>query len=288
MSALNAEASISMAIRSIVKQTFEDWELLVYDDGSRDRTADAVSCFDDPRIRFRRGSCRIGLAARLNQGIRESQGDLIARMDADDVAYPERLTRQLEFLRTHPEIDLVGSSAIVFSRSRQAIGMFRVATEHAEICRRPAIGFVLPHPTWLARRTWFERFSYREDAKRAQDQDLLLRAHTSSRFANLPEVLLGYHQDTPSLRHIVLGRWHYGLALYRDARERGTPIAGLVGMGTQLLRAVIPATLIAVGRGDFVLRRRFQPVSSGELERWTVVLADVSRGQRGIIQPDCN
>src|SRR5688572_24039063 len=115
MSAYNASGTIGLALRSILTQTYQNWELIVVDDGSIDRTPEIISCIQDSRVRFiREPSRNRGLAARLNQCVRLARGQYIARMDADDVAYPHRLERQVQFLEAHRDIDLLGTGAVIF------------------------------------------------------------------------------------------------------------------------------------------------------------------------------
>ena len=114
-SVFNAAATVGLAVRSILAQTCGDWELIVIDDGSTDRTREILSRAQDPRIRFiQEPSGNLGLAPRLNQCVRLARGRYIARMDADDVAYPQRLEKQVSFLQDHPDIDLLGTGAVVF------------------------------------------------------------------------------------------------------------------------------------------------------------------------------
>jgi glycosyltransferase involved in cell wall biosynthesis len=110
MSAYNVERYIGEAISSVLAQTFTDFELIVVNDGSTDRTEDVVRSFTDPRI------CLVsqpneGIAAALNHGLRLARAPLIARFDADDICYPRRLEQQYHFLTTHPDYLLVGTAA---------------------------------------------------------------------------------------------------------------------------------------------------------------------------------
>jgi glycosyltransferase involved in cell wall biosynthesis len=268
MSALNAAGTIGLAVRSIVEQSYASWELIVIDDGSTDATPEVVAAFADERIRLVRDGRNLGLAVRLNQAIAAARGKYVARMDADDVAYPERLGRQVAFLEAYPDVDLVGSSAMVFAGNGSAIGVFPVELDHERICARPHLGFRLPHPSWVGRREWFARFGYRESARRAQDQDLLLRAHRASRFANLPDILLGYRQEAPTVRSILQGRWNYGRALWRFAAEHGEYGFALRGIAVQAFRTLAAVVLVTVGRGNALLRRRFHPPAQAQLEPW--------------------
>jgi glycosyltransferase involved in cell wall biosynthesis len=278
MSVLNSERTVDAAIASIRAQTFSDWEFIILNDGSRDGTARIVAAADDPRIRLINGEATLGLAARLNQGVALAQGRYIARMDGDDIAYPERLQRQVAHMESHPRIDLIGSAAMVFSEALGAIGIFRTADRHEDICARPELGFALAHPTWLGRREWFGDSPYRESASRAQDQDLLLRRYRSSRFANLPDVLLGYRQERLRARNIVYGRWHYTRALITFARQSNDPLLAARGVGQQAVRGAVTLALVGAGRDQAILARRFRAPEAEELAQWRALRDSLARG----------
>jgi glycosyltransferase involved in cell wall biosynthesis len=108
--AYNVEKYIAEAIRSVLEQTFTDFELLIIDDGSTDETVAEIHTFNDPRIRLIRANHE-GFAAALNRGIEEAKGHYIARFDADDICYPERLRIQYDFMNAHPEYILTGTDA---------------------------------------------------------------------------------------------------------------------------------------------------------------------------------
>ena len=203
----NGKKTIFAAVNSICQQTYEQWELLVVDDGSTDGTLQAVSIIRDDRVVSVARSSGKGLAARLNQGIVLARGKYIARMDADDIAFPERLARQVAYLEAHPEVDLLGTRAIVFRDDGRVVGLLPYASTHEAICAHPWNNIPLAHPTWMGRREWFCKHLYRvPEFRRAEDQELLLRTHKSSRFACLPEVLMAYRQNEYSFVRTVTGR----------------------------------------------------------------------------------
>src|ERR1041384_3373929 len=98
----NGEKFLHLSIRSILNQTFRDFELLLIDDGSTDKTREIISGFEDARIRFLSNEKNEGLIFTLNLGIAEAHGEFLARMDADDIAFPERLQKQVDFLEANP------------------------------------------------------------------------------------------------------------------------------------------------------------------------------------------
>jgi glycosyltransferase involved in cell wall biosynthesis len=198
----NSAATLELAIRSLLNQSYTDFELLLCDDGSDDQSLTIANSFDDPRIIRWSDGRRLRLAARLNECIDRSRGLYLARMDADDIAYPDRLAHQLAYLVTHPEIDLCSAGAMVFGQRGRPFWRFSPALEHDDIIRSPFRGFPLWHPLWMGRMEWFRRWRYEESAWLAQDQELLLRSYRLSRFANLPRVLLGYRRERMTLKKL--------------------------------------------------------------------------------------
>src|SRR5271165_5336809 len=198
----NSAATLELSIRSLLNQSFGDFELLLCDDGSDDQGLAIALSFDDPRVICWSDGRRLRLAARLNECIDRARGIYLARMDADDIAYPDRLARQLAFLGNHTEVDLCSAGALVFGKHGQPFWRFSPALEHAGITRSPFRGFPLWHPLWMGHIEWFRRWRYEESAWLAQDQELLLRSYRLSRFANLPQVLLGYRRERVTLKKL--------------------------------------------------------------------------------------
>ena len=188
----NAESTLDLALKSMLTQTFTDFELLFLDDGSNDNSLNIAREYNDTRIRVFSDGLSLGLAKRLNQGIYEAKGKYIARMDADDVSFSNRLMKQVDFLDLNPNVDLVGCRALVFN-NMDILGLLPFKKDHESLCERLWNNIPLPHPTWLGKRKWFELNAYKvPDVYRAEDQELLLRASLTSTYSCLDEVLLGY------------------------------------------------------------------------------------------------
>jgi glycosyltransferase involved in cell wall biosynthesis len=181
------------AVRSILNQTWKNWELLIIDDGSTDGAIDRLPFLPDARISVIRDGQNRGLAARLNQAILLANGKYFARMDHDDICYPERFFLQLEYLEQHQEVDLLSTKCIEMREDGAIKGPWPFAKTHAVICRRPWLGFYMPHPSWMGRIEWFRKNLYKEPAPYCcEDQELLLRAHAKSHYDALDCVLLAY------------------------------------------------------------------------------------------------
>lgn len=271
----NCERTLACALRSIILQTYVNWELLLIDDGSSDDTIGVAQGFRDRRIALVHDGRHLGLPARLNQAIGLARGEFLARMDGDDVSLPERLAMQLRFLNAHSEIDLAGCGMFVFKGDGELLGQRLCGCTHEEICRRPWAQFPLGHPTWMGRAEWFRRHRYREDAFRMEDQELLLRAWQTSRFGGMPELLVGFREETISLRKLLAGRMNYCRALLREALASGDFRYPLLGAPAHMAKSTVDMLAVAARLNYRILRGRARPVTpetAGTWERFWITL----------------
>lgn len=193
MPVYNAGDYLRLAVLSIVQQTYTQWELLLIDDGSTDNAFETIKDVHDSRIKISRDGKNKGLAARLNECIDLANGQYIARMDQDDISYPDRFLHQVTAMQKNASIDLLATRSITIDENNQVTGLFPLAVSHQKICVRPWQGFYFPHPTWMGKTEWFRRYRYAEPAPYfCEDQELLLRSFSNSRFETLNEVLFAY------------------------------------------------------------------------------------------------
>jgi glycosyltransferase involved in cell wall biosynthesis len=272
MSMRNSAATVGAAVRSVQLQTLEDWELIVIDDGSSDQSSSIVDAFGDTRIRLVRETSSTGLATRLNQAVALSRGDFIARMDADDVCFPQRLAYQIARLREDPRLDVLGCGAVVFANDARLLGELPVGLTHEAITAQPFRGFPFPHPTWCGRAAWFHNNPYDAKLMKTQDQDLLLRTFTRSRFAALEDVMIGYRQDALDLKKMLLGRRLFIGSLWRYARRSGGFLPALDGIAMQLLKSGVDIASISLGLNRFGQRSRLKPVRHSVAKQWQDLL----------------
>ena len=189
MSVHNGEPHLAKAIQSVREQSFDNFEFIIVDDGSGDRTAAIVGAFRDKRIRIWRQQRR-GLTRSLNKGIELARGDYVARMDADDMSMPERLARQVAFLDTHPEVALVGTSFHVVDDQDQFLTTMNVLAEDGAIRKGLLEQNWFCHGSVMFRASAFRELGgYDETFDCAQDYDLWLRLSRDHKLANIPEPL---------------------------------------------------------------------------------------------------
>lgn len=221
LSIYNAEATLAGAVKSIVAQTYTEWELLLIDDGSHDASPQIAQSFQDARIVVVSDGQNKGLSARLNQAVKMARGKYFCRMDQDDIAFLNRLEMQVEFLERHQAVDLVASSVVVFRNDGSLAGEVQIPESHQDICRHPWRGFYLPHPTWMGKTAWFLAHPYSSKADGVEDQFLLYSAYRESSFAGIPEVLLGYRENRYSSKKILGKRMLFWYAIAGSAIKHG-------------------------------------------------------------------
>jgi glycosyltransferase involved in cell wall biosynthesis len=203
----NCQSTLADAIRSVVAQTRDDWELILLDDGSRDGSLAIANSVEDGRVRVVSDGVNRGLVARLNQLVELAQGEYFVRMDADDLMHPMRLERQIGLLDERTDLEGVASGAWLIDsqmrvRSKRSLGRSAFSAGELLVARGPV------HPTVVMRKAWIERHLYDAEYFRAEDVELWCRAFASGSFAftELPETLLFYREDhTVNAGKIVAG-----------------------------------------------------------------------------------
>lgn len=195
----NAELYIADAVESILKQTFRDFELLVINDGSTDKSSEIIRSFKDERIRLVENEINLRLIATLNKGIKLAKGTYIARMDADDISLPERLQKQVSFMETHPEVGVCGTW---FEQLGNPGKIVKYPEEDAAIRIMMLYQTPFCHPSVILRKEVLEKneILFSPDFIHGEDYEMWIRLSSHTRFANLPEVLLQYrlHENSVS------------------------------------------------------------------------------------------
>jgi glycosyltransferase involved in cell wall biosynthesis len=237
MPAYNATSYLDESIESILGQTFRNFEFIIINDGSTDATASILGRYAarDSRIRVYHQENQ-GMIAALNRGCRLARGEYIARMDADDVSFPQRLEKQLEYIERHPHIGVLGTWIYNIDQNGSLKKAWRPPTYPKLLKWTNFFGVCVSHSSVLMRREVLERLSfYRPEAVHGEDVDLWLRASSITEFGNVPEVLNNYrvwsastHQSALQVRreaHIRL------LASYiRDFIKVDVPVEAVAGL----------------------------------------------------------
>lgn len=198
MAVYNGEKYLKEAINSILHQTFKNFELLIINDGSTDKSIQIIESYDDPRIRLLHNEKNMGIVKTRNRGIKESREKYIAIMDQDDISLPRRLAKQVEFMENHPEIGVLGTWTKVLKQKYQFIA--RYYPNHDEIKASLIFSSTMAHPSIMLRKEALEKhgFKYNNDFK-TEDYELWTRMIDHTKFANLQKTFLVYRKHEGSI-----------------------------------------------------------------------------------------
>ncbi len=229
----NSERYLDEAVASIRAQTFEDWELIVINDGSTDGSLAVLErhADTDPRVRLVSRENR-GIGVTRNECLSLARGEFFAAMDSDDISHPERLARQVEYLDNHPDCVAVGTRVRLIDPDGAEIRDWSEYVTHEEIDRAHLAGHggAMTHPASMFRRQMLvDLGGYRSELDPAEDFDLFLRLGEVGKLRNLPEVQFSYRQHPQSAGHARRECQRAGIrrALGEAHERRGLPIPQL-------------------------------------------------------------
>lgn len=199
----NCERYVRLAVESLLAQTFADFELIVIDDGSTDRSKAILESLATRDARIRLVSRpNTGLTVALNEALALATAPLIARMDGDDVSMPERLAKQVAFMNANPDVVLLGAQIETIDPYGVPLEAPMFPLDHASLEREllTANGWVICHPVAMMRRSAIDRVGgYHAEFNIVEDLELWLRLAEVGRIANVPERLLQYRQHLTSI-----------------------------------------------------------------------------------------
>jgi glycosyltransferase involved in cell wall biosynthesis len=193
MPVFNAERYIADAIQSILDQTFTNFEFIIINDCSADNSLEIIRHYAniDSRILILNNDKNLGVSRSLNRGINISKANYIARMDADDVSFPNRFEKQINFLEENIDIGVLGTSAVIIDESSSEISSITLPKNHNLIVWFMCYACPLIHPSVMIRKEIFEVVGlYDSYFSSAQDYDLWSRAINITKFSNMTEKLL--------------------------------------------------------------------------------------------------
>lgn len=232
MPMLNAATYVAEAIESILNQTYDDFELIVANDGSTDDSPAIVRAYAerDPRVILLDRSENKGIVYTRNELLDASTGEFSALMDADDIAIRDRFEKQVAFLDSHPDHDAVGSQVLLIDPEGSPMCTLPIRETHEEIDKwhiEAASGTALCNPT-VTMRTEAMRAAgaYHDDTIWAEDYDLFLRMAERGKIATMPEVLLHYRQHFSGTGYArnALQREAIHTCVEKACKRRGIPL----------------------------------------------------------------
>jgi glycosyltransferase involved in cell wall biosynthesis len=190
MSVYNGEKYLNEAIDSILGQTIKDFEFLIVNDGSTDKTGEILKSYNDPRIKIINNEKNIGLTKSLNKGLKLARGEYIARMDADDISMPERLEKEVDFLEIHQDYAVVGTFVKILNKNSEIVRLWDRPIKNTEIREFLRKDNCIVHGSVMVRKSSLHNVGFYDKLMvRSQDYDLWLKLSEKYCLANIPEYL---------------------------------------------------------------------------------------------------
>lgn len=263
-----------MAIKSVLGQTEKDFELILFGDAPDEATRLVAQRYTESRITIYENSTRKGLSYTLNQISKVASRPLLARMDGDDIMHPDRLHRQLCFMKDNPKTDLVGTRAYLIDENGGLLGAYKEPPLPTNP-RGYLTSAAFTHPTVLGRTDWFRANPYDEGLLRAEDKELWLRTNEFSKFRKMDERLLYYRVNSRVSRQKQgkdAGYDRKVMKAFRHLDSRG-------GVGRRIAKSMVKqatvAALDSIGRSDLIFRTKYTPIPQAEHEENSSVLRSV-------------
>ncbi|GEC73204.1 Glycosyltransferase involved in cell wall bisynthesis [Flavobacterium flevense] len=198
----NNEATLLDTIKSVFIQTYKNWELILLNDGSTDKSLEIANSIKDKRVRVVSDGNNRGLVYRLNQSPSLAQGNYIARMDADDLMHPQRIEKQMAFFLNDDKLDLVDTGAYSIDEEGEPAGIRGlVAIKYDE--KFIINNAMLLHASIIGKKEWFLNNQYDKIYVRAEDRELWLRTYKYSKFARVKEPLYIVREGKVNIRNYV-------------------------------------------------------------------------------------
>jgi glycosyltransferase involved in cell wall biosynthesis len=249
---------LAEAIASIAAQTYRNWELIIVDDSTRPETLrelDSLRASLGERCRLLRNDPPLGLARSLNAGFDLSRGELIARMDADDVCVPDRFEAQVSFLAAHPEIGIVGGDIEIVAQDLRHLSFRHYRKDPRELVRMSFIRNPLAQPTVMLRKSVLKKVGgYDPKCERAEDYELWLRAIKNSiGITNMDKVLIKYRVSDEYSKKRDKRNWKFGIYGKMKNFNFRYPFLSALGILLSIALRLAPASLV-----DRLYRRDYE------------------------------
>lgn len=273
----NAEDYICYAIRSVINQSYINWELILLDDGSTDNSLKIAESFKDKRIQVISDGINKGLVYRLNQLSTLAKGKYYARMDADDVMHPDRIKKQIDYLDQNPKIDIVGSGYYSIDKENNIIGIKKLMT-HPDSAKQILSKGCFAHPTIMGKRDWFINNPYNETFVRMEDLELWLRTVNYSNFINLDKPLLYYRSiGVPTFKKYIDSNLGIIKLLCHNRKYKINFFVAKYFQFANIIKILIYALFSFFGLSDILIKLRTSPISDQKKKTIKIELENAIR-----------
>ena len=271
----NVGRFINQTIKSILAQSYINFELIITDDGSTDNTIEEVKKFNDPRIKLIVDGENRGISYRLNQQINLAKGKYFVRMDGDDLMFPDRVEKEVAYLERHPDVDVVGGKAIVIGDNNEILG-FRESG--GRYFKKSDVFFATRfiHPSIAGKTEWFQKWKYREEMAGCEDMDLWIRSFDYSTFADCPEPIIFYRDPLRfKLRTYLYRQKKVVKCIWQLRDEMPSPKILVRCILKSFIASCFSVFLSIIGRDKQMISRRNKQLEHDEFKKYQRILAEL-------------
>ena len=263
----NCEKYLEYAIKSVINQSYTNWELILLNDGSTDNSLNIVRQFTDKRIRIVSDNENKGLVFRLNELTHLAVGNYYARMDADDIMHYKRIETQLEFMINNPDVDVVGSNYYSIDISNNVIGITNVNPSPDSVNSVLKYG-CFAHPSVMGKTEWFRNNKYDEKHNTMmEDYELWLRTVTFSNFKNLKEPLLYYRSvGVPTIKKYIRQTYNVNKVLKQRRKYKLSVVESLYYSALNYLKITLYIIFYIFGQIDYLIKMRSKKMDNKMIE----------------------
>lgn len=263
----NCEKYLEFAIKSVINQSYTNWELILLNDGSTDNSLNIVRQFTDKRIRIVSDNENKGLVFRLNELTHLAVGNYYARMDADDIMHYKRIETQLEFMINNPDVDVVGSNYYSIDISNNVIGITNVNPSPDSVNSVLKYG-CFAHPSVMGKTEWFRNNKYDEKHNTMmEDYELWLRTVTFSNFKNLKEPLLFYRSvGVPTIKKYIRQTYNVNKVLKQRRKYKLSVVESLYYSALNYLKITLYIIFYIFGQIDYLIKMRSKKMDNKMIE----------------------
>ncbi len=280
MPCFNAERTLPMALASLRAQSYDNWEAVVVDDGSTDRSSEILSAFADERLRLERFETNRGRGAARGRCLEMARGDLLSFLDADDWLFPNKLDYQVALMREHPEITVLGAACVITDAMGDAVGQTRtglapyqeLAIDRFDRLGPPPVGF----PACMVRMDAARRAHFNPAFRRSQDSDFLLQVMLGKTYAMSAAPLYAYSQAEAASLDKTLEGYRYRLQCYGQYTDR-YPLRSRTQMAATIARMGVYKAAGLVHAEQRLIARRWEELSPGVEQAFRDAKATVMR-----------
>lgn len=241
---------IREAMDSIVNQTYGHFELIVLDDSTDEATRGAIDGYcGDERVRVYRSGDKLGFVPSLNRGLELAKGRYIARMDGDDISFPDRFEKQVRYLEAHPDVDILGGQINIINERGEVTGSRRYPLGGIRLAAFFTMRTPVAHPTVMFRRRIVDGgYRYDPSYRKAEDIDFWIRLYNSGfRFANLPDTVFSFRVESDFMEKRVTNhaQEEYVLKARRENLSWRRPLFSVADLAMSYVRQLTPDHLKA-------------------------------------------